>query len=54
MITLIVNLSLSEGSFPSYLKSALVSPLLKMSTLNKDNLKNYRPVSNLSFLSKSS
>ena len=29
-----------------------VSPLLKKRTLNKDNLKNYRPVSNLSFLSK--
>ena len=52
LITSIVNLSLSEGSFPSHFKSALVSPLLKKSTLDKDNLKNYRPVSNLSFLSK--
>ena len=30
----------------------LVSPLLKKPTLNKDNMNNYRPVSNLSFLSK--
>ena len=51
-ITSIVHLSLSEGSFPLHLKSALVSPLLKKSNLDKDNLKNYRPESNLSFLSK--
>ena len=48
----IVNLSLTEGCFPSHFKSALVSPLLKKPTLNKDDMKNYRPVSNLSFLSK--
>ena len=48
----IVNLSLSEGCFPSHFKSALVSPLLKKPTLNRDDMKNYRPVSNLSFLSK--
>ena len=51
-IASIVNRSLSEGCFLSHFKSALVSPLLKKPTLNKDNLKNYRPVSNLSFLSK--
>ena len=51
-IVSIVNLSLSEGCFPSHFKSALVSPLLKKPTLNKDDMKNYRPVSNLSFLSK--
>ena len=51
-IASIVNLSLSEGCFPSHFKSALVSPLLKKHTLNKDDLKKYRPVSNLSFLSK--
>ena len=51
-IVSIVNLSLTEGCFPSHFKSALVSPLLKKPTLNKDEMKNYRPVSNLSFLSK--
>ena len=50
-ITSIVNLSLSEGCLPSHFKSAPVSLLLKKPTLSKDNLKNYRPVSNLSFLS---
>ena len=51
-IVSIVNLSLSEGCFPSHFKSALVSPLWKKPTLNRDDMKNYRPVSNLSFLSK--
>ena len=51
-IVSIVNLSLSEGCFPTHFKSALVSPLLKKHTLNRDDMKNYRPVSNLSFLSK--
>ena len=51
-IVSIVNLSLSEGCFPIHFKSALVSPLLKKPTLNRDNMKSYRPVSNLSFLSK--
>ena len=52
MIVSIVNLSLSEVCFPTHFKSALVSPLLKKPTLNRDDMKNYRPVSNLSFLSK--
>ena len=47
-----VNLSLSEGCFPTHFKSALISPLLKKPTLNRDDMENYRPVSNLSFLSK--
>ena len=51
-IVSIVNLSPSEVYFPSHFKSALVSPLLKKSTLNRDDMKNYGPVSNLSFLSK--
>jgi hypothetical protein len=36
---------------PSY-KHAIVTPLLKKQSLDKNNLNNYRPVSNLSFLSK--
>ena len=50
-IVSVVNVSLSEGSFPSHFKYALVSPLLKKPTLNRDDMKTYRPVSNLSFLS---
>lgn len=51
-ITHLINLSLSEGVCPSALKCALVSPLLKKPSLCKDDMKNYRPVSNLSFISK--
>jgi hypothetical protein len=48
----IVNASLSSGFFPSELKSAIIQPLLKKSGLDSEVLKNYRPVSNLSFISK--
>ena len=50
-IVSIVNLLLSEGCFPTHFKSGLVSPSLKKPTLNRDDMKNYRPLSNLSFLS---
>ena len=51
--TKLVNLSLSEGSIEC-LKSAVVIPLLKEldDHMDSDNLKNYRPVSNLQFLEK--
>jgi hypothetical protein len=52
IITKIVNLSLSEGVMPGSLKKALVMPLLKKVNLNLEVLKNYRPVSNLPYLSK--
>ena len=51
-ITRIVNLSLETSTFPSQFKSAVVKPLLKKATLDSENLKNYRPVSNLTFVSK--
>ena len=51
-ITILINNSLSLGVFPSTLKQAVVKPLLKKNNLDKNDLKNYRPVSNLSFLSK--
>ena len=51
-ITRIVNLSLTTSTFPSQFKSAIVKPLLKKSSLDPENLKNYRPVSNLTFVSK--
>ena len=48
----IVNASLSSARVPSCLKSATVSPLLKKPSLNKEDMKNYRPVSNLPYISK--
>ena len=51
-ITLLVNASLAEGCFPKEFKEAVVSPIIKKSTLSCSDLKNYRPVSGLCFLSK--
>jgi len=52
IITNIVNLSIETGTFPDTFKSAIVKPILKKPTLDKELLSNYRPISNLSFLSK--
>ena len=51
-ITNIVNNSLENGVFPQDYKKAIVIPLLKKSGLDPDILKNYRPISNLAFISK--
>lgn len=51
-ITLVVNSSLQSGSFPDSLKTAVVRALLKKISLDSDDFSNYRPVSNLSFISK--
>ena len=51
-MTCIVNLSLSSGIFLKEFKYADVKPLLKKLTLDSTDLKNYRLISNLCFLSK--
>ena len=51
VITRIINLSLETGVVPDTQKLAIVRPLLKKKNLDT-TLKNYRPVSNLSFISK--
>ena len=48
----VCNRSLGEGYVPTSQKAALVFPVLKKETLDKHELKNYRPISNLTFLSK--
>jgi len=52
IITYICNRSFTESYLPPSQKQALVHPLLKKSNLDKSELKNYRPISNLTFLSK--
>ena len=52
VITRIVNLSLQHGQFPDVSKMALIIPLLKKSTADREILSNYRPISNLPFISK--
>ena len=51
-ITSLFNASLQQGNFPVAFRHAVIRPLLKKSNLSPANLKNYRPVSNLVFLSK--
>ena len=51
-ITTMINLSLSEGKFPDQFKAAIVTPLLKKHSLPHEELNSYRPISNLSFISK--
>ena len=52
MLTKIINASLTSATVPSSFKRAVVTPLLKKATLDRDELSSYRPVSNLSFASK--
>ena len=51
-ITNKVNLSPKSGVFPDTLKLSHITPLLKKPSISKDEMKNYRPVSNLNFISK--
>ena len=50
-IALIVNKSLETGCMPAIYKEAIVTPLIKKQNLDPE-FSNYRPVSNLSFISK--
>jgi hypothetical protein len=50
-LTHIVNFALMYGMSHIY-KQAVISPLLKKPTLDKENLANYSPISNLPFMSK--
>jgi hypothetical protein len=52
IITQIINLSLSSSKVPTSFKIAAVTPLLKKLNLIPEILKNFRPISNLPFLSK--
>ena len=49
---LLFNTSLCTACFPTRFKHAVVTPLLKKGSCDDSQLKNYRPVSNLPFLSK--
>ena len=51
-IARLANCSLSEGVVPDEFKKAIVTPLIKKSSLPPNDLKNYRPVLGLGFISK--
>ena len=48
----IINSSLSLGHVPRTFKLAVIKPLIKKPQLDHNNLANYRPISNLPFMSK--
>ena len=52
VITSIINTSLETGVVPQCFKHAHVSPLIKKVSLDPETLSNYRPVSNLPYVSK--
>ena len=52
IITSIIYCSLMASSIPPALKTAIVTPILKKPSDELDELSNYRPVSNLPYLSK--
>ena len=52
LLTSIINKSFEYGVFPIKFKQALIRPLLKKHNLDPEESKNYRPVSNLHFMSK--
>ena len=52
VICQVVNLSFESTIMPTSMKQALLSPLLKKQTLNFESFSNFRPISNLKFLSK--
>ncbi|KAK7916342.1 hypothetical protein WMY93_012103 [Mugilogobius chulae] len=52
LITNIIHASLTSGTVPSSLKTAAVTPILKKPGSDPTNLNNFRPISNLPFISK--
>ena len=52
LLTDVVNSSLTTGVFPSWAHTAIIKPSLKKSTLDRNELNSYRPISNLTFVGK--
>ena len=51
-ICVMCNTSLREGCLPRTQKTAIITPVLKKQNADTDEPKNYRPISNLTFMSK--
>jgi len=52
LILTMANISFKEGKFPVTFKTAQVLPLIKKAGLDRSQLANYRPISNLNTISK--
>ena len=48
----IINAIITDSKFPDWLKHAVITPILKQSNLNPDEMKHFRPVSSIPFLCK--
>ena len=51
-LTRIINLSLESATVPADMESSLITPVLKKTSLDSNEFMHYRPISNLSFMSK--
>ena len=51
-ICIMCNVSLQQGLLPESQEAAIVTPILKKHDLDPDDVKSYRPISNLTFISK--
>jgi hypothetical protein len=51
-LSILFNRSLQTGVFPASQKAAIITPVLKKPSLDPHDMNNYRPISNLSFVSK--
>jgi len=52
ILTKLVNSSLDSAMFPSSMKHAIVTPIIKKHGMDSSSLSSYRPISNLPFVSK--
>ena len=51
-ITKLINVSLASGKFPTALKKGVVRPSIKKQNIERELYENYRPITNIAFLSK--
>ena len=51
-LTALINASLTSGVFPASLKKGVIHPSIKKPSLDREQLLNYRPITNITFLSK--
>ena len=51
-LTCLINSSIINCTVPECMKMAIVTPILKKPNLDPSDISNFRPISNLSFLSK--
>ena len=51
-LTTLFNRSLAAGHFPDVFKEAYITPIIKKPSLDSADVRSYRPISNLSVISK--